>query len=326
MEYRYTLEKYSGLKSRFTCPGCNHKNQLARYVDVDGNYIADHVGRCNRESKCSYHLKPKEYFEANPTISNPPSRAGFQKTTCTRPEPVKTVRYISPEILKGTLKAYDNNTFVKYLHTVFDGDTVQTLIEAYGLGTAKDGSCIFWQVDNQGQIRTGKVIRYQKDGHRDKSQPPYFIHTKLKVEPIEQCLYGLHLLMLDDRPIGLVESEKTAVMMAGQLPDYTWMATGGKTNLAKVHALKGKKVCAFPDTDAFNQWSERLTPYGFKVSAALQKHVSDPDGGYDLADFFTKTETVSYDVMVPYLETLNDGRVIQMHPAGFPLDWDITNK
>jgi hypothetical protein len=308
MEYTYTLEKYSGLKTRYNCPRCGAKHQFARYVDQEGNHIADHVGRCNRESKCGYHLKPKEYFETNPTASIQPARN-------TKPKPAKVVQYISPEVLKRTLQAYEKNTFVQYLNTILNPETVQRLIDAYGLGTTRDGSCIFWQVDNEGRVRTGKVIHYNHDGHRDKTIPPYFIHTKLKVEPIEQCLFGLHLTMVQHGPIGLVESEKTALIMAGLLPEYTWMATGGKTNLSKVDALKGQKVVAFPDTDAYGQWVERLAPYGFKVSNALQKHITDPDKGYDLADFVRKAEQ--------YFETLKDGRVIEMHPAGFPMDWNI---
>ena len=317
--FTYTLERYNGLKSRYNCPECGGKHQFARYIDAAGNYIADHVGRCNRESKCTYHLTPKQYFENNPDAApQHPIRE-------MKPEPARSTQYISPDVLKRTLQAYQRNTFVKYLQTLFDDQTVKILIDAYGLGTARDGSCIFWQVDNQGQIRTGKVIRYQDNGHRDKSQPPYFIHTRLKVEPIEQCLFGLHLLMTDHGPVGLVESEKTAVIMSACLPDYTWMATGGKSNLSKVHALKGKKVVAFPDTDAFEEWTERLSPYGFKISNALQKYVSDPAEGYDLADFVTTRDTAPTLTISdkPYSETLKDGRVIEMHPAGYPMGWNI---
>jgi hypothetical protein len=317
--FTYTLERYNGMKSRYNCPECGGKNQFARYIDGDGNYVGDHIGRCNRESKCGYHRKPKEYFEANPTISNPTRGVGFRRTTCTQPEPVKPVQYISPDVLKRTLQAYEQNTFVKYMHTIFDQLTLGKLIDAYGIGTTKDGSCIFWQVDNQGQIRTGKVIRYNEDGHRDKSKAPYFIHTKLKVDPIEQCLFGLHLL--GDRPIGLVESEKTAVMMAGSLPDYTWMATGGKLNLKQVHALKGKKVVAFPDTDAFNDWTDRLTPYGFKISKALQKHVSDPNQGYDLADFLKpKQDAVTNKDRAIKVEFDFAGNLIDPI-LGYPVTW-----
>jgi hypothetical protein len=304
MDYTYKLEKYNGMKTKHTCPSCGAKRRFTRYVDASGNYIADHVGRCDRESNCGYHLKPKEYFESNPSASIQPTREA-------KPEPRKEVQYIPSDIFRATLQAYERNTFAQYLNSLFDAETVQGLIDRYGLGTTRDGSCIFWQADEHARIRTGKVIRYQEDGHRQKDIPPFFIHTKLKVEHIEQCLFGLHLLNYTTGPIGLVESEKTAVIMSGRLQDYTWMATGGKSNLSKVHVLKGGKVVAFPDTDAYDEWKERLSPYGFKVSNALQQHVSEP--GYDLADFVTKAQD--------YIERLSDGREMRMHSAGYPLDW-----
>lgn len=297
----YTLEKYNGPKSRHTCPSCQQKHQFARYVDPEGNYLADHVGRCNREGKCGHHIKPKDYFSENPTVKP----REFSRVV----QPKKPVQYIPANTLTSTLRSYESNSFVNYLHSLFDADTVKRITEMYGLGTTRDGSCIFWQVDQSGYVRTGKVIKYMSDGHRDKQHPPYFIHTKLGIDSIEQCLFGLHLL--SDLPIGLVESEKTACIMSGKLPDFTWMATGGKSNLSKVEVLKGKRVVAFPDTDAFDDWKERLSPYGFKISDALQRHVSE--SGYDLADFVQPAKA--------HLETLWDGRQIEINSHGYPSDW-----
>jgi rubredoxin len=66
-----TLEKYKGLGSRHTCPACGAKKVFVRYVDTEtGRYLADHVGRCNRESNCGYHFKPKDYFAENPHLRN----------------------------------------------------------------------------------------------------------------------------------------------------------------------------------------------------------------------------------------------------------------
>nr|MUH40439.1 hypothetical protein [Zobellia laminariae] len=60
--YRFQLEKYTGLKSRYHCPNCNQK-QFVRYVDNQTNmHINSKVGRCNREEKCGYHFTPKQYF------------------------------------------------------------------------------------------------------------------------------------------------------------------------------------------------------------------------------------------------------------------------
>ena len=42
MKYRYTLEKYRGIKSRYTCPQCGRKYVFTRYIDTETNqYISD---------------------------------------------------------------------------------------------------------------------------------------------------------------------------------------------------------------------------------------------------------------------------------------------
>ncbi len=62
------LETYRGTKSRYTCPACNSRHSFSRYITDGGDYLSDDVGRCDRESKCGYHYKPKEYFADNPTM------------------------------------------------------------------------------------------------------------------------------------------------------------------------------------------------------------------------------------------------------------------
>ena len=66
-EFRYILEKFNGMKTRYECPSCNDKNKtFVRYIDTNTNeYLHPSVGRCNRESSCSYHYTPKQYFTDN---------------------------------------------------------------------------------------------------------------------------------------------------------------------------------------------------------------------------------------------------------------------
>ena len=70
-KHRYILEPYKGLKTRYTCPNCQHKGKtFTCYIDTEtSNHIAPTVGRCNRESNCGYHYKPKQYFEENLVLS-----------------------------------------------------------------------------------------------------------------------------------------------------------------------------------------------------------------------------------------------------------------
>lgn len=66
IEYKYKLEPYKGLKTRYPCPNCGHNKSYTRYIETDsGEHLAEHVGRCNRESNCGYHYPPKQYFSDN---------------------------------------------------------------------------------------------------------------------------------------------------------------------------------------------------------------------------------------------------------------------
>ncbi len=62
----YSLERYHGEASLFTCPKCGARHSLTRYVDKEGRYIADNVGRCNRGTACGYHYTPSRYFADHP--------------------------------------------------------------------------------------------------------------------------------------------------------------------------------------------------------------------------------------------------------------------
>ena len=47
---------------------------------------------------------------------------------------------------------------------------------------------------------------------------------------LTQCLFGEHLLkQYPKKVVALVESEKTAVICAGLMPRFLWLATGGKS-------------------------------------------------------------------------------------------------
>ncbi len=59
-------------------------------------------------------------------------------------------------------------------------------------------------------------------------------------------MFGEHLLKkYPDKPVCLVEAEKTALICAAMVP--VWVAVGGKTQLGdKVEVLYGRTVIAFP--------------------------------------------------------------------------------
>jgi|GEM_PF-4683846 len=64
------------------------------------------------------------------------------------------------------------------------------------------------------------------------------------------------------RPIGVVESEKTAVIASIFFEDYVWIATGGCMNLRfhELLRLAGRRqITLFPDSTHYSTWSQPLT-------------------------------------------------------------------
>jgi hypothetical protein len=272
--YRYILQSYKSPMSRFTCPQCGQKRKFTRYIDVTTrSYLADHVGKCDRADNCGYHYTPKQYFEVNP----PAKSCNFTPSWGPPPPPVALrPSTISFDSLKASLKAYKKNYFVQYLLNIFEEETVHRLIEEYYIGTAKRwrGSTVFWQVDRNDKVRTGKIMLYDPvTGKRVKE--PYshitWVHTlmqnKSEIEHpksefnLKQCFFGEHLLKeQQDSIVAIVESEKTAIIASGFMEEHCWLAAGSLDGLTfeKCKALQGREVLLFPDADAFPKWEERM--------------------------------------------------------------------
>ena len=99
-----------------------------------------------------------------------------------------------------------------------------------------------------------------------------WVHTNLKAAHLlppewrlTQCLFVEHLLNDKDKvnaKVALVESEKTAVICSLLLPEYIWLATGGKSQFNdRLMVLKGRKVTAFPDIDGYEEWRKKAKNY-----------------------------------------------------------------
>ena len=78
---------------------------------------------------------------------------------------------------------------------------MQRAVERYRLGVSRDGGVIFWQIDEDGFLRDGKIMYYRSDCHRDHDRKPTWTSYLLKASgqapndwKPEHCLFGLHLL------------------------------------------------------------------------------------------------------------------------------------
>lgn len=202
--------------------------------------------------------------------------------------------------------------------------TFEQLLDAvcrYRLGASKSGGVIFWQVDHEGRIHDGKIMYYHPDCHRNKERPPTWVSyllAKRQGRTTDQnstshCLFGLHQLLgprfslrEEERPVAIVEAEKTAVILSGHYPQYIWLATGGLGELQvnKFRPLRGRKVVLFPDTDpegkTFARWydiAQQVMAEPFwedsppiRVSPVLELHATEEQkrGKIDLVDFVFK--------------------------------------
>ena len=273
-EYKqYELEKYHGRSSRHECPNCHDKHSFTYYVDEQGNPLEKAVGRCNHESGCGYHYTPKDYFHDN--LEERKERTAYRPPV--KPKSIPPTDCVPKEYLLKSLSL--DSCLCEYLCSIFDIDTIKRACEDYGIGATKDRSTIFWQIDFQGRIRTGKIIKYNAEtGHRIKDRGVNWAHSLMKKKGLlpttfnlSQCLFGEHLLKkYPNKDIALVEAEKTAVICSMAMPDYNWLATGGKSQLAveKMKVLQGKKVVAFPDIDGYEEWKDRakdLTAIGIDI-------------------------------------------------------------
>ena len=298
-KHRYILEPYTGRNSRFSCPECGKANQFSRYVDTEtGEVLADNAGRCNRVNKCGYHYTPKQYFADNGIMP------GKVEVYTPEPQPSpRPVSYIDNKTFKASLKQYDKNNLIKFLHSLFDADQISHLIKTYHIGTSgrwRGGTTIFWQVDSKGRVRTGKLLKYDTStGKRIKFEGgscTNWVHSVLNIDNfnLKQCLFGEHLLnQFPEMTVCIVESEKTAIISSVMLPNYLWLASGGAENLnkEKLRPLRGRNVILFPDASRdgiiYQKWKNRAKQYGFEVSDYLEQYANDEQkaNGVDIADF-----------------------------------------
>ena len=186
-------------------------------------------------------------------------------------------------------------------------------LEAYRIGHAKNGMTIFWLIDEQQRVRTGKMMLYKRDGHRNKEERYNFdwIHSALYRDPrneysadktdVKPCLFGLHLLHAYDKPgvrqdVCIVESEKTALIMAiayGNNAHQVWMACGGLGNINRDRLApiikEGRNIILYPDRDGIHAWKEKAASLDYDKVMVEDKPVTEwwkPEDGpkADIAD------------------------------------------
>ena len=293
-DYRYQLEtpKLTGRRQQKTaCPSCGRKKCFVRYVDTQNGfrYVADEVGKCDHQHSCGYHYKPSEYFRDNPLALPPKTNCQLSIVKCQFAKPFSA---LSPDLVDRSHSP--RSTFWQWFATDLAGrlgmapDDVQRVYEDYRIGATRWGCVIFWQIDRQGQVHGGHIMQYRPDGHRGGYQG--WTHGPLiekRLLPpdwqLYQCLYGEHLLPLrPDAHVCIVESEKTALIMAALQPQHLWLATSGSggLNAEKLACLRGRCFTLFPDSGCFEKWQKVMQGadgFQYTISDRLEQYPANTD-------------------------------------------------
>ena len=200
-------------------------------------------------------------------------------------------------------------------------DQMRHACDSYRLGKSKSGKCIFWMMDELGIVR---------DGHLADT----WVSQLLKVREPQllqswtptSCLFGQHLLTntnltnptnlyschssnscsTKNKPVCVVESEASAVILSELLPESLWMAYADNTFLYPefLAPLQSRTVTIYPRTDStrsaylfFLEYAtlvRRIYPgIDISVDTTLEDHATDKQKAcnIDLVDFIFDSHT-----------------------------------
>ena len=182
---------------------------------------------------------------------------------------------------------------------------------------------VYWQIDEQKRVRYGKIMCYNPEtGKRRKDIDVTAIPKQFKPKNFLQTFFGTHLLkQYPEKPVAIVESEKTALVFACLIDEYNWLATGGSSGCKwreyeVFKVLKGRSVTFFPDfgwynrnikypksswLSCFNEWKRRTDRIkeaitcDITVSRILESHLNESyrEQGPDIADFAHSIKFIS---------------------------------
>ena len=287
-------------KNRYQCFGCGKGGDVADFIqEYEGVEMTEALKILDLGD---YTIKPERI-------------AQYQKP--------KRINFIPLKTMKATLRHYENNNFVVFLNRLFEPNLVKEITtNIFHVGTSSSlwkGATVFWQMDASSNLReakimlydplTGKRIKKEQEPKKGRAKVSYIGKRILKKMGIQEpnlklCFFGEHQLNDTTKPIAIVESEKTAILMTAftimkKAPNYTWIATGGKTGINlkypnNTSILSGRKVLLFPDLNGYEEWEEyanHLNNCDVSVSNVLRDNCApeDKEKGLDIADFFLDT-------------------------------------
>ena len=342
MKFRYVLDS----REKFDCPKCFQRNRFVKYRDVTtGEYLENGYGKCDRENNCGYWERPNNTIvkneadikyqlqrERHVTYSNifPDNYYKYHRENrfrCDRDIYLRTDISHNMYRYPGTDEIKYVNMFLRGLAKRFGAEASRKSYDEFRLGTFYDGGVMFPFFNHNGKLITAKVIFYDNNLKRikeGKKSYPRWLHyfnympdyEKYEIIGINDenwvCdipFFGwdLDVLIKTDKTVGLVESEKTAIILSILIPEVIWMATGGLHNLQeyKFLGLNNKSWIVLPDMGFLpnkkitvkEHWQKKFDELKHKIdfksilfpdyvpdASAAQKQIWESNG-YDIADF-----------------------------------------
>lgn len=296
-------------RKKFTCPKCGKKNHFTRYVDaVTGEEAGNDFGICDNTIKCGYKKYPTSDLLPKGTPVLVDSK-DFKPEFMINDDP-ESASCIDPSEVLRYMDGYKDNKLFMYLASLFGYKRTMETMMAYRVGTIDyfkwKGCMLFWQIDKDFTVRTGKIMEYGDNGKRVKgdSSPdgaPHvtFFHCRKYADfNLNQCLFGEHLLNSypEGQEVNIVEAEKTALACYIKNPKKLYLSVGGLQNIREktMRVLHDRKIIFFPDKGkAFDMWkkkvSEQIPTFNTVVSDYLER-INDLPEGSDLADLIFKEQ------------------------------------
>lgn len=298
----YNLDNTS---RKFQCPNCNKKS-LVQFKNLDGNYLPNKYGRCDRENNCAYFYAPWMDEEIKLEVVN------INKPIIQS--------YIPQNVMETYLSNYSQNNFIKGLNSL--GFKTQQVITDYYLGTigtgGYSGAVSFPFITHDGLITAIQIKQFneklktigqnwihsiqEKENLRNQIENPTWLKYYLKNEKIVRCLFGSHLIKrYPSKIIIITESPKNAIIGAIFNPEILWLSTLNFSmikNQTIFKCLIGREVVLMPDNakddSAFIEWDYQAgrmrRDLGLNVKCSsflLNKCTEDQkEKGFDIADYY----------------------------------------
>jgi len=318
--YKYTLTN----KRRSKCPFCGKRGKYSAFMNTETKQLAPvEYGMC---SSCRKAKRPPDNFIQGESAKADDNEIGFFEADTVHINMINQFYRLAFQV---------SNNFIEGLEKKFGYERVKQVVNQYKLGSFEEfdsgvnSAVVFPYLFKDTHCCTGKLMWFDEDFHRIKEgrkKYPKFLHNLIYTNDngirydlndyddddniipfkLKLCLFGHHQIINEKKKvICLVESEKTAVIMSIVLPEYIWVASGGKTLIQDYKFLffAGRKCLAFPDLslddNVYQYWIKKLSYYNKKYdydidiidyySEFLQNDIGlinySKLKGFDIADF-----------------------------------------